>query len=344
MESIANPQIFCTLQDKKQETRTIPEKKQPSLFSQPNEFSVSFTNFIQSKPKEMKTWWFIIVCLFLSLQVFGQKNMTQYTGVNGRITQEGEAIRKKEISVRSDRRINAVTYALTDGQWQKQYREKIRKEKNETYTYNVKGPGISENFTRIFDHVSDSLIRFMDHLEGRKMKEGNALSKFPLILHGEVTEYYPSGQVKSQSLYRNNELVSNRNWLPSGEKYIDNIFYSADREPLYSLGMGQMHRHFRQAFLNSGLDISHLTGQIIIGFVVMETGEIVGPRIVSGMTSGLNSIALEAAGTLMGKWQPAMLHGKEVRYFQTFPIQFMHRENIFQNVEFDGTMIHWDIN
>ena len=292
----------------------------------------------------MKKWWFVIAFLFLAIEGFSQKQAILYTGVNGKITREEDAIRKKETKVQSDRKVNSVTYALTDGQWQKQYREKIRKDRDETYQYNVKGPGISETFTRVFDHVSDSGVHFKDYMAGKKTKEGQALSKFPLVLHGEVTEYYPDGQVKSQSIYRNNELVSNQNWLPSGEKYIDNIFYSADREPLYSLGMGQMHRHFRQAFIQSGLDISHLTGRIIVGFVVMETGEIAGPRIVSGMTSGLNAIALEAAGTLMGKWQPAQLNGKDIRYFQTFPIQFMHRENIFQNVEFDGTMIHWDIN
>jgi len=292
----------------------------------------------------MKKWWFVIAFLFLAIEGFSQKQAILYTGVNGKITREEDAIRKKETKVQSDRKVNSVTYALTDGQWQKQYREKIRKDRDETYQYNVKGPGISETFTRVFDHVSDSGVHFKDYVAGKKTKEGQALSKFPLVLHGEVTEYYPDGQVKSQSIYRNNELVSNQNWLPSGEKYIDNIFYSADREPLYSLGMGQMHRHFRQAFIQSGLDISHLTGRIIVGFVVMETGEIAGPRIVSGMTSGLNAIALEAAGTLMGKWQPAQLDGKEIRYFQTFPIQFMHRENIFQNVEFDGTMLHWNIN
>jgi len=292
----------------------------------------------------MKKWWFVIAFLFLAIEGFSQKQAILYTGVNGKITREEDAIRKKETKVQSDRKVNSVTYALTDGQWQKQYREKIRKDRDETYQYNVKGPGISETFTRVFDHVSDSGVHFKDYVAGKKTKEGQALSKFPLVLHGEVTEYYPDGQVKSQSIYRNNELVSNQNWLPSGEKYIDNIFYSADREPLYSLGMGQMHRHFRQAFIESGLDISHLTGRIIVGFVVMETGEIAGPRIVSGMTSGLNAIALEAAGTLMGKWQPAQLDGKEIRYFQTFPIQFMHRENIFQNVEFDGTMLHWNIN
>ena len=292
----------------------------------------------------MKKWWFVIAFLFLAIEGFSQKQAILYTGVNGKITREEDAIRKKETKVQSDRKVNSVTYALTDGQWQKQYREKIRKDRDETYQYNVKGPGISETFTRVFDHVSDSGVHFKDYVAGKKTKEGQALSKFPLVLHGEVTEYYPDGQVKSQSIYRNNELVSNQNWLPSGEKYIDNIFYSADREPLYSLGMGQMHRHFRQAFIQSGLDISHLTGRIIVGFVVMETGEIAGPRIVSGMTSGLNAIALEAAGTLMGKWQPAQLNGKDIRYFQTFPIQFMHRENIFQNVEFDGTMLHWDIN
>ena len=56
----------------------------------------------------------------------------------------------------------------------------------------------------------------------------------PLLFEGEVTEFYSNGNKKSISVYKNNELVWNKNWLENGEKYIDNIFYSVDKDLLFT--------------------------------------------------------------------------------------------------------------
>jgi hypothetical protein len=76
----------------------------------------------------------------------------------------------------------------------------------------------------------------------------------------------------------------------------------------------------------------------------METGQIEGIRILKGITPSLNTVAFNSIKTLEGKWTPAKLGGKDVRYFQLFPINFIHRENRFESVEFNGSMLHWDIN
>jgi hypothetical protein len=164
-------------------------------------------------------------------------------------------------------------------------------------------------------------------------------------LNGEVTEYYDNGNLRSKSLYRNNELLTNENWLENGDRYIDSIFYSADEEPMLSGGNAKIHQHVRQVFNDTGLDFSSVSGNMLLGFVVMETGDIAGIRVIKGLSTQLNNIAVFALQTLDGKWKPARLNGKDVRYFQLFPINFISaQENNFDYMEFDGTMIHYNKN
>jgi hypothetical protein len=58
----------------------------------------------------------------------------------------------------------------------------------------------------------------------------------------------------------------------------------------------------------------------------------------------INKIAVFALQTLIGKWTPASLHGKPVRYFQLYPINFIVKESTFQYMEFNGSMIYYNTN
>jgi hypothetical protein len=117
-----------------------------------------------------------------------------------------------------------------------------------------------------------------------------------------------------------------------------------DEEPMLSGGNFILHQHVRQVLKDSGLDFSSVSGNILLGFVIMETGEMAGIRVMQGLGSQINGIAINALKSLGGKWKPARLNGREVRYFQLFPINFISRETNFQYMEFDGSRIHYDIN
>jgi antitoxin component YwqK of YwqJK toxin-antitoxin module len=266
-----------------------------------------------------------------------------YTGVNGKLVNEEEAIRKKELKSLTGKRMIVTTYTKSEDKWQKQYRERIRTVDTYVYRIRARGTGISETFIRRYEKVSEGLYRFTDFKDDIRIKTGYTQSLFPLIFHGEIVEYYENGQRRSVSIYDNNELVSNQNWLANGEEYINNIFYSVDVEPMFPGGMARMHQHVRQSFASSGLDITTLSGTILLGFVVMEDGSIGGVRVLNGISPGVNSIADKSLNTLEGKWTPARLNNKSVRFFQLFPINFIHQQNRFESVEFNGTMLHWEI-
>ncbi len=171
---------------------------------------------------------------------------------------------------------------------------------------------------------------------------GYTLNRLPLILDGEVTEYYGNGKIRSKSHYNRNELIYNQNWLENGDRYIDSIFYSVHEEPTLSGGNFILHQHMRKALTASGLDFSAVSGNLLLGFVVMETGEIAGVRVIQGLGQQINGVAVKALQTLDGKWKPARLSGRNVRYFQLLPINFISKETNFQSLEFDGYMIHYD--
>ena len=212
------------------------------------------------------------------------------------------------------------------------------------FSIRIKGQEFSDRIVRRFESQPGGMLKFTDLQNDKVKRTGYTLSKIPLVFHGELTEYYPNGNIKSVSVYDNNELISNRNWRENGERYIDNIYYSVDREPRFLRGMPFLHNHMLKTFKESEVDLTQLEGRLVVGFVVLENGEIEGIRIEQGMGWELNNLALQALHTLQGEWQPARLNGEYVRFYQLFPINFIYREFDFDYLEMRGSMLYWEIN
>ncbi len=291
----------------------------------------------------MKTILFILV-LFLPVGGICQKDTTIFIGINGRLNDSEHPVVKKEIDFRSDTNVKIETWKMTGDQWEPVYTEKISIDSDRLYEIKIKGEEFSEKLSRVFETQKDGKIKFTDWIDNRIKRTGFTLMRIPLVFDGEVIEFYNNGDKKSVSVYKNNELISNENWLPGGEKYISDVFYSVDREPRYSPGMNVMHHHILEIFSGSNVDISQLDGKMIIGFVVMQNGGIEGIRIEKGMGSRLNDLAMKAFQTLPGTWQPARLNSEEVRYYQVFPINFIHQDYDFDFLDLRGSMLYWEIN
>jgi len=273
-----------------------------------------------------------------------QKDTTIYFGVNGRLVRQEKAEIRKEIDFLSSSKLEIRTFRSDGGNWQKLYTEKISRLNSGIYRIMNKGNGIDRLLERKYEKQPDGSLHFAESFDEKLIRTGVTLKQFPLLLQGEVKEYYRNGQIKSISLFENNELINNRNWLENGEHYIDSLFYTADEEPTLFGGNTMIHHHIRQAFKASGLDFSAVTGTLLLGFVVMETGDIKGIRVMKNLNPRIDDLAVKALQTLDGDWKPALLNGKPVRYFMLFPINFISRESTFQYMEFDGFMIHYDKN
>lgn len=286
-----------------------------------------------------------IAFFFIPFLLAGQNDTVFYFGPNGKMNPEENPVLKKEIKYRGKNRIRVSTKKQNDnGTWTVLFTERIVQKTPDLFHIRIKGREFSERIERRFEPQPDGTFKFTDLQNDQVKRTSCTLSKIPLIFHGEVTEYYANGNKKSVSVYKNNELISNQNREENGEKYIDNIFYSVEREPRFLRGTKALHDHVLKTFRESGIDLSQMEGRLVVGFVVMENGTIDGIRIERGLGLDVNNLALTALYTLQGEWQPALLDGKNVRFYQLFPINFIYREFDFDYLEMRGSMLYWEIN
>ncbi|HAH23345.1 MAG TPA: hypothetical protein DCL77_06260 [Prolixibacteraceae bacterium] len=283
----------------------------------------------------------ILSFLLIASSVFSQKESHIYIGTNGKLTSLSNAIYMQTVNVKSAKVSVVESYILKDSKWDKIGSDRYKKLNDSTFQ--VKGMG--ENSKRVnlrtFKKLPDGSFRFKDVAKEQVIMAGYAKSVKPLLLHGQVTEYYWGGKKKSVSQYNNNELVSNENWNEDGTKYIDNIFYSVDAFPFFNPGNTVLNEHIKKGFKDAGVDFSQISGSMKIGFVVMENGSIGGIKIIKGLGPVINSIAVESFSTLLGSWTPAKLNNQNVRYYQVFPINFKSNDNRIDFAEMRGGTIHF---
>lgn len=280
---------------------------------------------------------FLLICF----TGFSQRQTTKYIGINGKLTTLKNAIYMQEINKKTQKNCKVQTYQLKDTKWVKVCSEHYRKLNDSTWQINANGKNIPPKSIRTFSKIDNNKWKFIDKVEGQVVRKGNAISVVPLLLDGQVTEYYLGGIKKSVSIYDHNELVSNENWNEDGQKYIDNIFYSADVYPGYSQGNKALHDHVMECYKKSGFDLSSITGTVTVGFVVMEDGTIDGIKLLKGVGNDINRVTLEAFKSLKGNWTPAKLNNQPVKYFQTFPINFIETEIHVEFAELRGGILHY---
>ncbi len=285
---------------------------------------------------------FLLVFVIGVFQGAAQNDTVVYFGVNGRIATKDAGIIRKEIRHKNAALIEEITWKKNGNDWAKSGTAQIKVSRDGSMEIRHKDAEKNSMVTRRYEEAGNGIIRFSEVRNNQLVRKGLAINRLPLLLHGEVTEYYGNGKIRSRSQYNRNELISNENWLENGDKYIDSIFYNVHEEPAISGGSFILNQHVRQALTESGLDFSSVSGNLVLGFVVMENGKIDGIRVIQGLGEQINGIAVQALQTLNGKWKPARLSGRNVRYFQLLPINFIIKETNFQSLESDGHMIYYD--
>ncbi len=276
--------------------------------------------------------------------VFRQNDTKIYFGVNCKVELVEKTDMKKEIKYKLFKKIKVNTYKVNEDKWHFLFSEKIKIVNNSTLKIKIRSDEFSGRVNRQFEKQENGSYKFTDWLNERIKRVGYSTTKIPLIFEGEVTDFYANGRIKSISQYKNNELITNRNWLPNGNADVDDIFYSVDSGPLFDDGIGSLHQHILKTFSDSGIDVADVAGKLIVGFVVRTDGKIDGIRIIKGITVSVNTVAVQSFQTLMGEWQPAKLDDRDVNYFQLFPINFITPEYNFDYLQMKGSMLYWVIN
>lgn len=284
-----------------------------------------------------------VISLVLILLTASTHDTVIYIGINGKITTSEQAIYKYQTSA-SRKSTSVITYLKTKDNWKKINSEQYKIKSDSTYEIKATGEGVPGSVIRTYKKQFGGIWIFRDNVKGNVIRIGHTKSMIPILLHGEVTEYYMNGNIKSKSVYKDNELVSNKNWLPDGNKYIDNVFYSVDSVAIFIPGDKVLHQHVLNALNEEKIDLHNTIGSIVVGFVVLENGTIDGIRILKGLDQKVNKVIYQSINTLplLGNWIPARLNGKTVRYFQVFPVNFKAEYNqlIYSKILHD--YMEWD--
>ena len=246
-----------------------------------------------------------------------------YIGVNGKVTTEEHAIYMEKTTALKKSAV-VDTYIQKGKKWERISSEQFKIINDSTYQIKINDGKKPVVTTRTYKKQPGGVWMFREMEKDKLKRTGYTKSIIPLLLQGEVVEYYQNGEIKSKSIYKDNELVSNENWLANGEKYIDNVFYSVDVPANFNPGEKVFHQHVLTALKDAEIDINNIAGTLIVGFVVMENGTIDGIRIIKGLGPKINNVIYNSIYTLplKGDWTPATLNAQTVRYFQVFPVNF----------------------
>lgn len=285
---------------------------------------------------------FTLNFLLTSVSVFSEDAVT-YIGTNGKITGAGQAIYMQKTSA-SKKLSTVITYLNTEDGWKKIGTENYKMVNDSTYEIKSNGESVPATILRTYKKQPGGIWLFRESVKGKLNRTGQTKSLMPLLLEGEVVDYYSNGNLKSKSVYQQNELVSNENWLPNGNKYIDNIFYSADTAAIFNPGNKVLHQHVLDALKEAKIDVNNISGSIVMGFVVMENGTIDGIKILKGLGPKINNVVYQSIYTLplKGNWTPAKLNGRTVRYFQVFPVNFKTEYNQLMYSKILHDYMEWD--
>lgn len=284
---------------------------------------------------------FSVCIMLMSTTAYSQKQTHRYIGSNGKITDLEHAVKIEKIISKSNDKLIVQTLVQKDSKWEKATTDRYKQINDSTYRITESNPEFKGVIFRTFVKLPDQQFRFRDKIKNSLVREGTAKSIAPLLLHGEVTEYYKNGNKKSISVFENNQLVSNKNWNENGEKYIDNIFYSVDVYPTFIPGAQVINKRLLNAFKSAGIELTSIDGSLIIGFVVSENGKTEGVKILKGLGQTVNTVAYDTFVNLKGDWTPAKLNNQNVNYFQVFPINFINKSQSLEFVELRGSTLHW---
>jgi hypothetical protein len=284
---------------------------------------------------------FIVFLILISLAVNAQKDTTYFFGVNGKIVSGDKYEQKKEVGYLAGEKIIVKTYLFNGNHDKLVKAEEFKEVGDNVYQIKFKGVDSKGTIIRKYFPVGDSVFRFTDSMNDKIITTGFTKTKIPFIYHGMVAEYYDNGNKMSESVYNNNELVSDKNWKEDGTETYSNVFYSVDEVPRFLTGVDFMNQHIIKAFKNAQIDITKINGKMVLGFVVTKEGNIGSVKLIKGLNEKLDLIALNAINSLLGEWVPATLNDKPVNYFQLFPISFSYTDPKLDYLEFDGSTLNW---
>ena len=288
--------------------------------------------------------WFFLITVLLSLPTKGQEGNYYYGSNSKPVQSEEDARMLKKVTKRSEKKYIIKTYLKQRDLWTISMKEKIRVRGITAQKISYKSDTFfPRRINREMEQIGQDIYRFEESNQQSTLRSGTSTGFLPLHLEGPVTEYHKNGRIKSISIYQDNQLISNENWLSDGSKYIDSIFYSVDKDPVYHKDDHFFKSYLIRKLIEAEINLEEIDDDVIIGFVIMETGQIQGVYTLQGRSLEFNQFLESAIANLPGEWIPAMLNGSPVRHFMSIPLNFQHNDPSFQDLDMSSGRLNYNI-
>lgn len=263
----------------------------------------------------------------LSLKVFSQYDTAVYYNKLNKIVKSSDTTANyyDKTTIIDDNNFKTNGHYLNNGRWILMSNINVKKLNDTSYLfynfyYNTRE---KDTVLRCFK-VKDNGFEIKDYKRHQLVAKGYSKTIFPLQREGKWTYYSTESGIKNkESVYKENQELSNRNWDEKGKEIKENIFTSVDVLPEYKDGLSGLQQFFKSN-INYPSDAKEkgLHGNVIVTIVVMENGAIDYLKIFKGISPSLNEEALRVVKLTSFNWKPAYINGNAVRCQYNIPVMF----------------------
>jgi len=254
-----------------------------------------------------------------------------FSKLNKTVNSKTDANYYSEIKTDKRGNLSHMFFQLIDDKWDNVYKARIQKENDTSYSYfsiNNK----EEKYLRSFSK-SDSGYYLKDFLNSQLISEGFSKTIFPEIRYGKWVQYNPStGELTFEGIYVDNQLITNTYRVPDGS-YIKDVFTYVEKKYEFEGGDEMLLKYISEnlKYPEAARD-NHITGRVIVSFVLMKDGSING---INFLQHTHYLLALEAIRVLNSipkdKWKPAEINGQKVNTPIVIPINFNMAESTIEH-------------
>ena len=275
---------------------------------------------------------FSLTFIFYSIVGASQNDTIIYfSKLNREVKSSTDAQYYNEIKVDKRGNISQKLFQLKDKKWISVYESRIHKENDTSFSYysilNKKEKNI-RSFCK-----TDSGYYLRDYQNSRLVDEGFSKTIFPEIKGGPWKTYNPSdGRLISEGIFIDNQLITNRNWLPDGS-CIKDVFTYVDKQFEYEGGEEMLLKYIavNTNYPEAARD-NNITGRVIVRFILMSDGSIKGIEFIQRANYLLEVEALRVINSIpKSNWKPAEINGQKVNTPILIPVSFNITESFVQH-------------
>lgn len=260
--------------------------------------------------------------IILSHIGYSQNDTTIYYKANNKpALGKEDALRYIVIKKKSDNQYKILNFNKTKDSWKRSKYTILATIENDS-TVKILNKFTRKHTYRNYKPIGEYYYIKEFYENGNLRIEGLSKSIISMHWEGQVKTYYDSGHLESISRCKNNQVHSNKNWLETGEVYLDDIFNTVDIMPEFPGGLMRLQKYLAENIkYPKEAEKKRFQGKVFISFVIDTDGKIIGAHVQKALHPLFDKEALRAVSE-MPQWRTGELDGKPVKVGYTVPINF----------------------